>query len=166
MRHLNPQKKPIIRIRQIPTIRLPMQRNVMLIRQRQQFLQIPGLAHQPIRVIHNHMPHPTRPNHGQQRIPPRTPPSPLPRRTVVIHKHTPRRNDQPQPVGNRTAQPLLAIHSRLVLIPSTRHPAVDRRRLTKPPRHPTSPPTPASYTLSVTLNIIHATECTKDQWAR
>jgi hypothetical protein len=42
MRHLNPQKKPIIRIRQIPTIRLPMQRNVMLIRQRQQFLQSRG----------------------------------------------------------------------------------------------------------------------------
>jgi hypothetical protein len=38
VRHLDPQKKPIIRIGEIPAIRLPMQRNIMLLRQRQQFL--------------------------------------------------------------------------------------------------------------------------------
>lgn len=132
-----------------------MQRDVMLIRQRQEFLQIVGLAHQPIRVIHNHMPHPTRPDRGQQPIPARTVPPPLPRRTIVIHKHTPRRDHQTQPIGHRAAQPLLAIHPRLILIPRTRHPAIHRRRLTHPPRHPTNPPTPASYTLSATLHTIH-----------
>jgi hypothetical protein len=37
MRDLDPQKKPIIRIGEIPAIRLPMQRNIMLLGQCQQF---------------------------------------------------------------------------------------------------------------------------------
>jgi hypothetical protein len=38
MRDLDPQKKPIIRIGEIPAIRLPMQRNIMLLRQGEEFL--------------------------------------------------------------------------------------------------------------------------------
>jgi hypothetical protein len=38
VRDLDPQEKPIIRIRQIPSISLTMQRNIMLFGQRQQFL--------------------------------------------------------------------------------------------------------------------------------
>jgi hypothetical protein len=37
MRHLDPQKKTIIRIGQITTVRLPMQRNVMVLRQGEEF---------------------------------------------------------------------------------------------------------------------------------
>jgi hypothetical protein len=37
VRHLDPQKKPIIRVGQITTVRLPMQRNIMLLGQREEF---------------------------------------------------------------------------------------------------------------------------------
>jgi hypothetical protein len=37
VRDLNPQKKPIIRIGQIPAIHLAMQRNIMLLRQGEEF---------------------------------------------------------------------------------------------------------------------------------
>jgi hypothetical protein len=57
---------------------LPMQCDIVFLRQGEEFLQTPGLAHQPVRVIHDHMPQLPRPDRVQQRIPPRTLPIPLP----------------------------------------------------------------------------------------
>jgi hypothetical protein len=38
VRDLDPQKKPIIRIGEVPTVRLPVQRNIVLFRQGEEFL--------------------------------------------------------------------------------------------------------------------------------
>jgi hypothetical protein len=155
VRYLNPQKKSIIRIREITPVRLPMQRNIMLLRQGEEFFQVPGLAHQPIRVIHDHMPHPTRPDRLQQRVPPRTVPGPFPRRTIVIHQHTIRHDDQPEPLGDLPTQPLLAIHPGLILIPGIRDPAIDRRRLTHPPRPTTTIPSTPGPSALLTASAGH-----------
>ncbi len=159
MRHLDPQKKPIIRIRQITTIRLPMQRNIMLLRQRQEFLQIPRLTHQPIRVIHNHMPHPTHPDRLEQCVPPGTLPGPLPGRPVVVHQHRTRGDHQSPPLRHLTTQSILTIHPRLILIPSIRNPAIDRRRFPHPPRRPTLLTTSPGPVPPLTLCTGHVPEC-------
>ncbi len=157
MRDLDPQEEPVIRVREVPAVRLPMQRDVVLVGESEQFFQVAGLAHQPIRVIHDHMPYPPRPDRRQQRIPARTLAITPPGGAVVVHEHTPRHDHQAQPLGNLPAQPLLTIHPGLILIPGLRDPAIDRRRLPHPPRRLTIPaPLPGPVTLpAVHDNVVY-----------
>ena len=90
----------------------------------QQFLKVPRLPHQTVRMIHHNMPDPPVPGHLQKTVPAGPLPVSLPRRTVRVNQHMPRY--QAQAFHNVTANAFLPVHAGLILILDMRHPAVDR----------------------------------------
>lgn len=56
MRHLDTQDEPVVRVRQVLAVGLPVQHHVLIVRDGQQFFEILGLPHQPVRVVDDHMP--------------------------------------------------------------------------------------------------------------
>lgn len=71
MCHFDTQEEPIIGVREITPVRLPMQRDVVIVRDLQQLFEIARLAHQPVRVVRQDVTNASLAGFREQSIPPR-----------------------------------------------------------------------------------------------
>lgn len=129
MRDLDTQDEAVVGVRQIPPVRLPVQRDRVVVGDLEQFFQVTRLPHQPIRVVRDDVSEPALTRRPQQFVPARPLPLPAPRRATVVDEYVGLVHGEPATLGDLTADPLLAVDAGLVVVLRLGDPAVDRRRL-------------------------------------
>jgi hypothetical protein len=130
VRDLDAEDEAVVGVGEVPPVRLAVERDGVVVGDLEQFLQVPGLPHEPVGVVGDDVPEAAIPGVFQQAVPAGPLPLAAPGRAAVVHEDVSGIDDEAAPVGDLTADALLTVDTGLVVIVRLGYAAVDRRRLT------------------------------------
>jgi len=109
----------------------PWSQDLVLVGDREQLFEVPGLTHQPVGVVDDDVAELPLARAGEQFVPSGALPVAAPGRPAVVDEDVPRVDHEAPALGDLAADPLLTVHARLVVIVRVGDPTVDGCRLSR-----------------------------------